>query len=320
MKVLITRNIPHNGIEKLKKISGLDIDLRSGPPLTEEEMKTAIKDCDAAIVVIPDKITKEVLDFGSKLKLIACYSVGFDHVDIDYAKSKNIYVSNTPGDLTESVAEHSFTLMMGVAKHIVEADFFVRDGHYKYWDPLIFLGPKMMGKTLGIVGFGRIGQHFARMAKYGLNMNILYTDTREIPKDSSGVDATRVGLEELLTQSDIVSLHCNLSAETKYLINAKTLRLMKPYSILINTSRGPVVDEDALTEALKNNWIAGAGLDVFEEEPKVNSELIKLPNVILTPHIASATREARIQMADMAVENVINVLVNKKEPINWVNK
>ncbi len=320
MKVLVTRDIPHNGVAKLKQFPGLELDTRTGPPLTKEELIKAVSDADSAIVVIPDKVDKDVIAAGTRLKLIACYSVGYDHVDIDYAKSKGIFVANTPGNLTEAVAEHAFALMMAVGRRIVEADFFVRDGHYKYWDPLIFLGPKLMGKTLGIVGFGRIGQHLARMAQNGLRMDILYTDIKKVDKETSGVNATQVSMEELLARSDVVSLHCNLTEETKYMINANTLKLMKPYAILINIARGPVVNEAALTEALKNGWIAGAGLDVFENEPEVNPELLKLPNAILTPHIASATREARIQMAEMVVDNVVEVLIKNNQPLNWVNK
>ncbi len=185
---------------------------------------------------------------------------------------------------------------------------------------MAFIGPKFMNKTLGIVGFGRIGQFFARMAKYGLNMKILYTDTMPHPEGENLLDAEKVSLEYLLSNSDVVSLHVNLTEETKHMIDSDQFKLMKPLAILINTARGPIIDENALVTALKENTIAGAALDVFENEPKIHPDLFKFKNVILTPHIASATWEARIQMARMAVENVLDVLVDKKPPRYLVNK
>lgn len=316
MKVFITREIPQAGISILEKHPGLEIDIRKGPPLSTEELKKGIADADTIIPVIPDKITKEIIDAGKKLKLIATYSVGYDHIDVEAATSKKIYVSNTPGDLTEAVAEHCLALMLTIGRRTAEADKYVRAGNYKYWDPMIFLGPKLLGKTLGVIGFGRIGQHFANLARDGLNMVILYNDVVQHPNQG----ATFVSLDELLEKSDVVSLNCNLCEATHHLIGEPEFRKMKPTAYLINTARGPVVHEEALVRALKENWIAGAGLDVFEEEPKVHPDLLGLDNVVLTPHIASATREARIQMARMAAENVVDVLVNKKAPTNIVNK
>jgi glyoxylate reductase len=320
MKVLITRELPQAGIELLQEHPEIELDYRKGPPLTPQELKKAIKGVDAIIPVIPDQITKEIMQAaGPSLKVIAHYAVGYDNIDVEAATKLGVFVANTPGNLTEAVAEHSMALMFAVGRKIVEADKFTRQGEYRYWDPLIFLGPKFMGKTLGIVGFGRIGQHFARMCMHGLNMKVLYTDKRasEIPEDLKG--AQRVELDELLEHSDIISLHVNLTEETKHMIGQKEFEKMKPDAILINTARGPVVNEEALAVALKEQWIEGAGLDVFEHEPQIHPDLVKLPNVVLTPHIASATREARIQMARMAAENVIEVLINKKPPINLVN-
>ena len=315
MKVLITREIPDAGIRLLKQHPEIELDYRKGPPLSKEEMKDAVKDVDALIPVIPDQIDKEIIEAGENLKLIATYSVGYDHIDLETAKENDIYVSNTPGDLTESVAEHTITLMLAVGRKIVQADKFVRKGEYHYWDPMIFLGPQFMGKTLGIIGFGRIGQHVADIARDGFNMRIVYSDV--VKHVNSG--AEMLPLEELLETSDIVSINCNLTKATHHLIDEPELRKMKPNAILINTSRGPVVNEHSLITALKEQWIEGAGLDVFEEEPEVSKELRELENVILTPHIASATREARIQMATMAAKNVIEVLVNNGPPINEVN-
>ena len=320
MKVLITREIPQAGINILEQYRNIELDYRKGPPLTEAELVTAIKDADALIPVIPDKINKKVVEAGKKLKIIAAYSVGYDHIDLETSTNKNIYVSNTPGDLTQSVAEHSLSLLMAVARKTSVGDRFCRNGNYKYWDPLLFIGPKLMGKTLGIVGFGRIGQQFARIAKYGLNMKILYSDPTKRDEAENLLDAEKVELEYLLENSDIISLHCNLCEQTHHLIDTAQLQMMKPGAILINTSRGPIVDEKALTRALKEKWILGAGLDVFEEEPKITKELLQMDNVVLTPHIGSATWEARIQMARMAAENVVDVLINDKSPRNLVNK
>ncbi|MBU0534683.1 D-glycerate dehydrogenase [Patescibacteria group bacterium] len=320
MKVLITREIPQAGINLLTEHKNLELDYRKGAPLSPAELKKAIKDADAIIPVIPDQINKSVFEVAKNLKVVATYSVGYDNIDLDEATKKNIYVANTPGDLTEAVAEHALSMMLGLGRRLAEADKFCRDGKYKYWDPMTFIGPKFMGKTLGIIGFGRIGQFFSRMAKHGLNMKILYYDIAPHPEAENLLDAEKVSLDYLLQNSDVISLHVNLSEETKHMIDSAQFELMKPGAILINTARGPVIDENALALALKENYIAGAALDVFEEEPKIHPDLLKLNNVLLTPHIASATWEARIQMARMAAENVIDVLINKNPPKYLVNK
>lgn len=320
MKVLITRKIPANGIEILGQYKDIQIDFRQGPPLSQNELKKAVKGADAIIPVIPDQITKEILEAaGPNLKLVATYSIGYDHIDVSAATKLKIYVANTPGDLTESVAEHAFALMLAVGRKISEADRFTRAGKYKYWDPMLFMGPQFKGKTLGIIGFGRIGQHLAKIAKYGLDMELLYTDTMCNETAEKTVNAKFVTKDYLLEHSDIVSLNCILCPDTVHLIGERELKKMKPTAYLINTSRGKVIDEAALTVALKEGWIEGAGLDVFENEPEINGELMKLENVVLTPHIASATREARLEMSRMAAENVVEVLINKKPPKNLVN-
>ncbi len=320
MKVLITREIPQAGINLLTEHKNLELDYRKGAPLSPAELKKAIKDADAIIPVIPDQINKSVIEVAKNLRVIATYSVGYDNIDLDEATKKNIYVANTPGDLTEAVAEHALSMMLGLGRRLAEADKFCRDGKYKYWDPMTFIGPKFMGKTLGIIGFGRIGQFFSRMAKHGLNMKILYYDIAPHPEAENLLDAEKVSLDYLLQNSDVISLHVNLSEETEHMIDSAQFELMKPDAILINTARGPVIDENALALALKENYISGAALDVFEEEPKIHPDLLKLNNVLLTPHIASATWEARIQMARMTAENVIDVLINKNPPKYLVNK
>ena len=321
MKVLITREIPQSGIEILENHPEIQLDYRKGPPLSTEELKNAIKGVDAIISVIPDLVTGDVIKAaGPQLKLVANYAVGYDNIEIEEATKLGVYVSNTPGDLTESVAEHTVALMFAVGKHIVEGDKYIRQGKFKYWDPMIYLGPKFMGKTLGIIGFGRIGQHLARIAKNGLNMRILYNDAMEKEKEEKETGAQFCEIPYLLENSDVVSLNCNLTDETCGMIGERELKMMKPTAYFINTARGAIVKEDALALALKEGWIEGAGLDVFENEPEINPILLELDNVVLTPHTASATREARIQMARMAAENVVEVLVNNKPPVNLVNK
>ena len=316
MKVLITRRITDNVFHMLEK-AGFEIDYRTGKPLTKQELIEAIADKDAIVAVIPDQIDKEVINAGKNLKIISCYSVGFDNIDHEYAKSKGIITTNTPGHLTESVAEHTFALLLAVARKINMADYFVRAGKYKYWDPLVFLGPTLNGKTLGIVGMGRIGKHLAKIAHKGFGMKILYTDSAKCEIDSE-LEGQFCNLEYVLNNSDFVSLNCLLSEETKHLIGTNELKMMKPTSYLINTSRGAVINEIALIEALKNNTIAGAGLDVFEDENNVNQELYKLQNVVLTPHIASATYDARTEMGFIAAQNIIDYLVKKETPKNIV--
>jgi glyoxylate reductase len=321
MKVLITREIPQVGLNLLTQYKDIEVDYRTGAPLTEAKLCSAIKGCDAIIPVIPDQVNKKVIAAaGKNLKLIATYSVGYDNIDLETATKKGIYVANTPGNLTESVAEHAFALMMALARRVSEADRYCRVGKYKFWDPMLLIGPKVSEKTLGVVGFGRIGQQLARMARYGLNMKVLYHDVMAHPEAESLLDAKRVPLDYLLENSDVVSVHCNLCEETKHLIGEPQFRKMKPLSYIINTARGPIINEEALAYALEEGIIAGAALDVFEQEPKIFPKLLKMENVILTPHIGSATWEARLQMARMAVENVVDVLVNKKTPRYIVNK
>lgn len=312
MKVLITRKITKNVYTMLEK-AGLQIDSRNGKPLSKEELKEAIKDVDAIIAVIPDRIDKEIIDAAKNLKIISCYSVGFDNIDYLYANSKGIITTNTPGHLTESVAEHTVALLLAVSRKVIMADYFVRGGNYKYWDPLSFLGNTLNGKTLGIVGMGRIGQHVAKIAHLGFGMKILYTDSVKCDVSES-LESQFCNLEYVLNHSDFVSLNCNLSEQTRHLIGDKELKMMKPTSYLINTSRGAIVNEEALINALKENTIAGAGMDVFEDESNVNPEFYKLQNVVLTPHIASATKEARSEMGIIAAQNIIDYLVKKQNP------
>lgn len=313
MKVLITRKIPEVGLSFLQNPE-IEIDYRQGPPLTKAELIEAVQDVDALLCVIPDHIDKDIIDAGKNLKIISTYSIGFDHIDTKYAREKGIHVSNTPGNAAEAVAEHAVAMILALGKNILPADTYIRDNKYKYWDPNLFTGIQFSGKTAGIIGFGRIGQYLAKILKNGLNMNIVYHDNMAKEEAEQVLGAKRLEMDELLKTADVISLNCNLCEETFHLISEEHLSMMKPTAILINTSRGKVVDEVALTQALLNKKLGGAGLDVFENEPEVNQELVKLDNVILTPHTASATKESRDEMSVMACQNIVDVLIRKTQP------
>lgn len=319
MKILITRKIPRACIDILKKHSNLELILKEGDPLTPQELIESIKGVDAIVPVMPDSITKEVIEAaGPNLKLIAHYAVGYDNIDVKTATEKNVYVSNTPGDLTESVAEFALGLMFAVAKKIVKSDEFMHQGKYHFWDPLIFLGPTFLNKTIGIVGLGRIGTHLARICTKGFNMRVLYFDEYRNDKAEQELGLIYTSLDDLLEKSDFISIHCPLLPSTRNLIGEKEFRKMKPTAYLINTARAGIVNEDALHTALSDKWIEGAGVDVVEEDSVLLDPA--LSNIVVTPHIASATREARIEMARMVAQNLVDVLIDNKEPTNLVNK
>lgn len=314
-RVFVTRPIVEEGIELLKQ-KGLQVDINSEDRvLSKEELKKAISGYDALLCLLTDHIDGEVLDAaGSQLKILANYAVGFDNIDVEAAKQRNVMVTNTPGVLTEAVAEHAIALLVSVAKHIVEADRFTREGKYKQWDPKGFLGPELKGKTLGVLGLGRIGSRVAEIANKGFGMKIFYFDVKQNSDFEKQFDAQYAQTEEILKKSDFVSIHVPLIPATKHLVGKNQLAMMKKEAILINTSRGPVVDEKALIEALKSHKIAGAGLDVFENEPALTPGLVNLPNVVITPHTASATNEARAAMSKMAAENIIAALEGQTPP------
>lgn len=314
-KVYVTRPIPEEGIKLLQE-KGFQVDVNpENQVLSKEELKKAINGYDGLLCLLTDKIDADVLDAaGKQLKIVANYAVGFDNIDTKAAAERKIFITNTPGVLTEAVAEHTFALLMAAAKHIVEADRFVREGKYKQWEPKGFLGPQIWGKTIGIVGLGRIGSFVTQIAHGGYNMEVLYYDVSKNPEFEMRFSAKYTQMSDLLKQSDFVTIHVPLLPETHHLIGAKELGTMKPTAILINTSRGPVIDEVALVEALKAKKIAGAGLDVFEHEPDLTPDLAELPNVVLTPHTASATLEARNAMSRIAAENIITALEGKTPP------
>jgi len=309
--------VPQSGIKMLKD-KGCEVVVNSEDRiLAKVELIAALKDqnYDALFCLLTDKIDGEVLDaFGPQPKIIANMAVGFDNIDIEEAKKRGIMVTNTPDVLTDTVAEHTFTLILAIAHRIVEADKFARALKYQGWAPMLLLGNDLSGKTLGIVGLGRIGSRVAYHATKGFDMKVLYYDVKRNEEFEKNFSAVYVPLEDLLKQSNFVSIHVPLLETTRHLINAENLKLMKPTAYLINTSRGPVIDEAALAEALSNKTIKGAALDVFEFEPKITPELLTLDNVILTPHIASATEETRSKMSALAAANIIEALEGHDPP------
>lgn len=317
MKTLVTHKIPENGLELLKAMGTVDV-YEQDQVIPRGEFLDRVRGVDAVVTMVTDKADAELFDAaGPQLKIVANYAVGFDNIDVRGATNRGITVTNTPGVLTQAVAEHALGLMLAVGRRIVEADTFTREGKYAGWMPLGFMGQSMWGKTLGIVGVGRIGTWMAKAAYHGFNMKILYTDVHHDEELETKLGATYHSLDVLLRDSDVVSIHVPLLESTHHLIGERELSMMKSSAILINTSRGPVVDEAALYHALKENKVFGAGIDVFEHEPKIHPGLEKLPNVVLTPHIASATIEARTAMAEIAANNVCSVLKTGK-PLNPV--
>jgi glyoxylate reductase len=305
MKAVITFRFFNQYVNKLKEkgIEVIEWDKINPPP--KEWIIENIKEADGLLCTLTNKIDKDIIEAGKRLKVISTYSVGFDHIDVKYAKSKGVKVGYTPEVLTETTADLIFALMLAVARRIVEGDRLIREGKWNIpWQPDFLLGYDVYGKTLGIIGMGRIGKAVLRRAR-GFNMRVIY-NSRTKKED---VDAEFVTLDYLLSDSDFVVITVDLNESTYHLIDEEKLKKMKRTAFLINASRGKVVDEKALIKALKEGWIAGAALDVFEEEPlPKGSPLLNFNNVVLTPHIGSATFETRYKMAEIAIENLIRGL------------
>ena len=312
-KVFVTRQLPDTGIKMLKKCCQVRV-YPKDQVIPRKELLRNVKWADALLCLLTDKIDKEVLDANPKLKIVANYAVGYDNIDIKYATQKKIPVTNTPGALEHAVAEHTFALLMSIARRIPESDRFVRAGKYKTWEPLLLMGSELQGKTLGIVGLGRIGTGVAQRAAKGMGMKVLYYDVKRNEQFERDYDATYVNMKVLLKTADFITLHVPLLPSTHHLIGKKELSLMKKTAYLINTSRGPVIDEKALVHALRKKQIAGAALDVYEFEPRLSLGLRALQNVVLTAHTASATWEARSAMSMVAAQNILTVLAGKKAP------
>lgn len=305
--VLVTREIPLVGIELLKKhCQTVEIHTKDHA-LSKEELLEKIQRQDGLLCMITDPIDAEVLEAGKRLKVVSNFGAGFNNIDIQKATELGILVTNTPDVLTDATADLAWALLFAVTRRIVEGDRFVREGRFKGWHPLLLLGTEVTGKTLGIIGAGRIGTAMALRSK-GFGMKVVYVHPRQNEILEKELSATRVDLEELLRISDFVSIHVPLTPQTRHLIGAKELALMKPTAYLINTSRGPVVDEKALVHALQSGQIAGAGLDVYENEPQVEPALLAMNNAVLAPHLGSATVETRNRMAILSAENLLSGL------------
>ena len=311
--ILISRMLPDEVIAFAR--SRADVDLHTGDhPLSKADLKSRLRSRRGLVCLITDTIDAEVLAASPELKVVSNVAVGYNNIDVAAATKAGVVVTNTPDVLTETTADFAWTLLMATARRLVEGDRYVRDGKFQQWEYMLLLGGDVYGKTLGVVGFGRIGRAVARRA-LGFGMRVLYHDAAPAsPTVEAELRATRVDLPTLLRESDFVTLHTPLLPETRHLINAQSLRTMKKTAYLINAARGPVVDEAALVQALTERWIAGAGLDVFEEEPTVHPGLIGLPNVALAPHIASASHETRVEMALLAVNNCLAVLEGASPP------
>jgi glyoxylate reductase len=305
-RVFVARILPEEGLDAIR--AACEMDLWDGDlPPPREELLRRVAGRDGVLTLLTDRVDDELLDAaGPQLKVVSNYAVGFDNIDVAACARRGIPVGNTPGVLTETTADLAWALLMAAARRLPEGDRYVRDGNWKTWGPLLLLGPDVHGSTLGIVGFGRIGQAVARRAA-GFGMRILYHDVSRLPENiTQPLGAVYTPLEELLAESDFVSLHVNLTPETRHLIDARTLGLMKATAVLVNTSRGPVVDQRALAEALQDGSIAAAGLDVTDPEPiPVDDPLVGLDNCLIVPHIASASRATRGKMAAMAAANLV---------------
>ncbi len=316
MKVFVTRKIPEAGLSLLEHEFTVDVFPHDRLP-KKNEIIAGLADADGLLCLLTDPIDKDVIASAPRLRMIASYAVGYDNIDVAAATAHGILVSNTPGVLTDATAELAWALLFSAARRIPEGDQFCRQEKFTGWAPLLMVGQAISGKTLGIIGAGRIGTAMALKSK-GFDMNVLYTDTQPNPTLERELNATLVSLPDLLHQADFVSVHVALSPSTHHLIGAPQLRMMKPNAVLINTSRGPIIDETALATALKEHWIFSAGLDVYEHEPQIPKTLRSLPNVVLAPHVGSATMDARSNMARMAAENMIAGLHGQLPP-NCIN-
>ena len=305
-RVFVARRIPEEGLDAVRAACDMDLWEDELPP-PRDELLRRVAGCDGVLTLLTDRVDDEFLDAaGPGLRVVSNYAVGFDNIDVAACAKRGVQVGNTPGVLTDTTADLAFTLLMAAARRVPEGDRYVRAGNWKTWGPLLLLGPDVHGATIGIVGFGRIGQAMARRAQ-GFGMEILYHDVTQLPAEvTEPLGATYLPLEELLPRADFVSLHVNLSPVTRHLINAETLSWMKPTAVLINTSRGPVVDQAALADALERDVIWAAALDVTDPEPiPMDDRLVGRDDCLIVPHIASASRATRGKMAAMAAANLV---------------
>lgn len=314
-KVLVTRGIPASGLRVLEPF---DVTVLHERPPERDELLDAVRGASGILSTATEKVDGEVMDAaGESLKVVANMAVGYDNVDVEAAAERGVLVTNTPGVLDETTADVAFMLLLAAARRLGEGERLLRAGRWEWWGPKQLLGQDAWGKKLGIIGFGRIGQSVARRAK-GFGMEILYHNRSRNPEAEKELDARYLELDELLETADLISIHTPLTDETRHLIGERELKKMKSSAVLVNTSRGPVVDEAALADALENRRIFAAGLDVYEAEPDVHPKLLGLENVVLAPHIGSASVETRDRMAVLAAENIVAVLSGEepKTPVN----
>ncbi|HZT78107.1 MAG TPA: D-glycerate dehydrogenase [Vicinamibacterales bacterium] len=312
MNVLVTRRLPSSVIRKLEASAAVDL-YQGETAISRDELRARVADKDALVCLLTDPIDRDTIDAAPKLKVIANVAVGYNNVDVAHARTKGIVVTNTPDVLTEAVADFTWAMILAITRRISEGERVVRAGQWKGWALDFMLGSELRGKQLGLVGVGRIGRAVAQRAP-AFGMRVAYASRRPIEAGSEGPglrDAEAMSLDRLLNTSDVVSLHVPLTPETTHLIDRKAIARMKRSAYLINTARGPVIDEDALAWAMQQRLLAGAALDVYEREPAIHPDLLKLENVLLLPHIGSATTETRTAMAELAVDNVIAVLAGR---------
>ena len=314
-KVLITRNFFDEAINLIKTVAEVEVYRSENDPIPREVLLNKVQDVKGLLSMLTDKIDEELLDSGKSLKVVSNYAVGYNNIDVDEATKRGVMITNTPDVLTNTTADCAFMLLMGISRRLVEVDNFIRDGKWvKAWGPKMLLGTDITGKTLGIIGLGRIGQAMVPRAK-GFNMKVLYHNRSPNPELEKEFKVEYRTFDDILAESDYITLHVPLNDETFHLIGKEELQKMKETAYLINTSRGPVVDEKALAIALEKKWIAGAGLDVFDKEPiDPGNPLLKFDNVIVTPHIGSATIETRLAMAMKAATNLTSALKGDKPP------
>ena len=314
-KVYVTRQFFDEAIDLLKSVADVEIYEGENDPIPRELLMEKIKEVDGLLPMLTDRIDGELMDQGKNLKVVSNYAVGYNNIIVPEATERGVIVTNTPGVLNDSTADCAFMLMMAISRRLVEVDKWVRNGNWvKAWGPKMLLGSDITGKTLGIVGLGRIGQEMVPRAK-GFKMNVIYHNRTPSPEKEKNLDVEYREFDDLLKEADFVSLHVPLNDRTRHLIGERELKLMKPSAHLINTARGPVVDEKALIKALKEKWIAGAGLDVFYNEPtEHDNPLLELENVIVAPHIGSATTDTRLAMAMKAATNLVAALKGEKPP------
>lgn len=317
-KILLTRALPKPGMDLLNEYFKLKIGSKENA-MTKSEIINEIAGHDALICLLTDHIDAEIIRASRQLRVIANFAVGYNNIDIKTATKLKIPVTNTPGVLTETTADLTFALLLTIARRIIEADRFTRQGKFTGWSPMLFLGQDIYNKTLGVIGMGRIGRAVAHRAK-GFNMRILYYDTLRLSeKEENDLGIHYAALDKLLQESDFVSIHVPLNKQTHHLINLEKLELMKKSAYIINVARGAVIDEKGLVTALKNKIIAGCGLDVYENEPDIQKELLELKNTVVVPHIGSASIETRSNMALITANNVISVLIDKTRAPHTVN-